>query len=398
MKALREFSAADRVAARLEISSGGWLRGAAAGVDVMGDGSVVAFTGGVRREPLERRDGETALEAVAARARRLGVAVARQSQRSEGHKRTAISEGIGAIVAAMPELLRSTSTPRMRFAEVRLAEVAERQFGVVSSAPALGIRVQRCRDHPLGRGQAPAPHPPGRLRRRPHEPSRSVAASSPRCSTQAPAPPSATRPPPGGGSILAHEPTRIHVSTPRRLASLTEIRVHHRPSLTRERTSSLPVTPVPQTLLDLAATQPFSRAPPSPRRSRLPQAPRPIGRRSRARPRPSQDRRRSAEPSPSLPRAGAHAQPALEVRFIELVENADLPMPEINASRRRPQGRRPVARGEARRRARRPRRPRPSRCRRARSRTASFASVPTASQCCATPGSKCDARVETRVE
>lgn len=64
VKALREFAPAARVAARLEISTGGWLRGTAAGVDVMGDGEIVAFAGGVRRQPLEPRDGETALAAV----------------------------------------------------------------------------------------------------------------------------------------------------------------------------------------------------------------------------------------------------------------------------------------------------------------------------------------------
>jgi len=65
VRSIRTFAAADRVAARLEISSGGWLRGGGeAGVDVMGDGSLVAFTGGLGRTPLEARDGETAFDAV----------------------------------------------------------------------------------------------------------------------------------------------------------------------------------------------------------------------------------------------------------------------------------------------------------------------------------------------
>ena len=64
VKMLREFEPGQRVAARLEISTGGWLRGRAAGVDVMGDGSVVAYSGAMRREPLETRAGESAFDAV----------------------------------------------------------------------------------------------------------------------------------------------------------------------------------------------------------------------------------------------------------------------------------------------------------------------------------------------
>ncbi len=45
-KMLREFEPTDQVAGRLEISTGGLLqRGHGAGVDVMGDGSFVAFAG-----------------------------------------------------------------------------------------------------------------------------------------------------------------------------------------------------------------------------------------------------------------------------------------------------------------------------------------------------------------
>ena len=50
---LREFEPSDRVAARLEVSTGSVFRGRSAGIDVMGDGSIVAFTGGVGRRPLE---------------------------------------------------------------------------------------------------------------------------------------------------------------------------------------------------------------------------------------------------------------------------------------------------------------------------------------------------------
>lgn len=64
VKMLREFEPAERVAARIEVASGGWLRGRAAGVDVMGDGTLVPFAGGVRRRTLQPRPGESAFDAV----------------------------------------------------------------------------------------------------------------------------------------------------------------------------------------------------------------------------------------------------------------------------------------------------------------------------------------------
>lgn len=63
---LRRFDPGARVAARLEISSGGWLRGRDAGVDVMGDGRLVPYAGGLRRRQLQPRRGEDALDAVRA--------------------------------------------------------------------------------------------------------------------------------------------------------------------------------------------------------------------------------------------------------------------------------------------------------------------------------------------
>ena len=56
---LRDFEPADQVAARLEISGKGLLRAPTAGVDVMGDGSLVPFSGSVRREELEPPRGAT---------------------------------------------------------------------------------------------------------------------------------------------------------------------------------------------------------------------------------------------------------------------------------------------------------------------------------------------------
>lgn len=51
---LRSFEPAEQVAGRVEISTGGFLRGGAeAGVDVMGDGTFVAYRGGLRRTELD---------------------------------------------------------------------------------------------------------------------------------------------------------------------------------------------------------------------------------------------------------------------------------------------------------------------------------------------------------
>lgn len=63
---LRTFSPGDRVKARLEISAGRILRRKEAGLDVMGDGSIVPFRGGAFRRPLEPGAEEDAVDAVAA--------------------------------------------------------------------------------------------------------------------------------------------------------------------------------------------------------------------------------------------------------------------------------------------------------------------------------------------
>ena len=64
VSSLRDFEPGQQVQARLEISTGGLLRGRDAGVDVMGDGSLVPYSGGVRRTELELRDGQSPFEAV----------------------------------------------------------------------------------------------------------------------------------------------------------------------------------------------------------------------------------------------------------------------------------------------------------------------------------------------
>ncbi|MEK6276455.1 MAG: hypothetical protein AABM29_00350 [Actinomycetota bacterium] len=61
---LRDFEPDQQIAARLEISTGGFLRGRDAGVDVMGDGSIVPYQGGVRRQELTPRRGRSVYETV----------------------------------------------------------------------------------------------------------------------------------------------------------------------------------------------------------------------------------------------------------------------------------------------------------------------------------------------
>jgi hypothetical protein len=63
-KMIRTYEPEKQVAARLEISTGGWLGGDTAGIDVMGDGRVVPFRGGVVRRELEPKSGATAYDAV----------------------------------------------------------------------------------------------------------------------------------------------------------------------------------------------------------------------------------------------------------------------------------------------------------------------------------------------
>jgi len=61
---LRDFTPAQQVHARLQISGGRWPRKAVAGIDVRGDGAFMPFRGGVRREELDPTDYETPFDAV----------------------------------------------------------------------------------------------------------------------------------------------------------------------------------------------------------------------------------------------------------------------------------------------------------------------------------------------
>ena len=61
---IRTYEPGDQVRARLEISAGGVLRSRDAGIDVMGDGALVPFRGGVFRKELAPVGVDGAYEAV----------------------------------------------------------------------------------------------------------------------------------------------------------------------------------------------------------------------------------------------------------------------------------------------------------------------------------------------
>ena len=61
---MRRFEPGDRVAARIELSTGGVLRGRTAGVDLMGDGALVAYAGGIGRRELDLKRGESVTDAL----------------------------------------------------------------------------------------------------------------------------------------------------------------------------------------------------------------------------------------------------------------------------------------------------------------------------------------------
>ncbi|MFN8114302.1 MAG: hypothetical protein U0R51_14025 [Solirubrobacterales bacterium] len=60
---IRTYEPGDQVKARLEISTGGVLRSRDAGIDVMGDGALVPFRGGVFRKEIA--PGDDAYEVIA---------------------------------------------------------------------------------------------------------------------------------------------------------------------------------------------------------------------------------------------------------------------------------------------------------------------------------------------
>lgn len=65
VSAFRTYAPSARIHARLEISTGGALRGRDAGIDVMGDGVLVPYRGGIARKPIVAADGQSPFDAVA---------------------------------------------------------------------------------------------------------------------------------------------------------------------------------------------------------------------------------------------------------------------------------------------------------------------------------------------
>ena len=53
ISAFREHTPGQRVEARIEISGPGFLRSREGGIDVMGDGRAIAYTGAIRKEQIE---------------------------------------------------------------------------------------------------------------------------------------------------------------------------------------------------------------------------------------------------------------------------------------------------------------------------------------------------------
>ncbi|MFN8215417.1 MAG: hypothetical protein U0R71_02370 [Solirubrobacterales bacterium] len=64
VRSLRDFSPADQVRARLQISGRGFLRKPTAGVDVRGDGTFMPFSGAVGRIELDPTAHETPFDLV----------------------------------------------------------------------------------------------------------------------------------------------------------------------------------------------------------------------------------------------------------------------------------------------------------------------------------------------
>jgi hypothetical protein len=67
---IRTFAPEQQVAARLEITAPGVLR-REAGMDVKGDGTLLPYTGAIRKEPIELRDGQDPYEALSEVLRRM---------------------------------------------------------------------------------------------------------------------------------------------------------------------------------------------------------------------------------------------------------------------------------------------------------------------------------------
>jgi hypothetical protein len=62
ISAFRKHTPEQRVHARIEISGPGLIRGPEGGIDVMGDGNAIAYTGAIRKEQIQADSLEEAFE------------------------------------------------------------------------------------------------------------------------------------------------------------------------------------------------------------------------------------------------------------------------------------------------------------------------------------------------
>jgi hypothetical protein len=229
----------------------------------------------------------------------------------------------------VPERLQFEPAERAQSAQVRVARVAERQWGVVArsqlercglSGSAISRWAAQGRLHRIHRGVYAVGHPLLDDRGR--------AAAALLYA--------------GPGAALSHQtagwwwrmidaiPQRIHVISPRRAPSLPEICVHTRSDRQDVRHHGLPVTTPSQTLLDLASTLPFADL-----RRALAEAdyrgllePAAIEHLTgRGRPGSAALGRAVSLHLPHL----AETRSLLERRFLLLVERTGLPIPEMNA-------------------------------------------------------------------
>ena len=129
--------------------------------------------------------------------------------------------------------------------------------------------------------------------------------------------------------LLDDQPRQIHISTPRQCQSQPGIAVHARRTFDRIWTRGLPVTTLPQTFLDVAATEPLRTV-----RRALAKADYAGTLDVRAveavlgagRPGSAKLRAALSEHQPRL----ARTKSELEILFVEICEKAKIPVPDVN--------------------------------------------------------------------
>jgi very-short-patch-repair endonuclease len=228
----------------------------------------------------------------------------------------------------MAEGWQSVSTPRKRIANLRAVEVAAQQWGVIGwrqlqACGVSGATASRWRKtgrlHSLYSGVDALGHPSVPVE------GRMVAALLVA----------------GDSAVLSHataawwwelidrEPALIHVSSPRRLRSPDGVWVHRRSALATTRHRRFPITSLPQTFLDLAATQPLNTI----RRALAEADYRGILDTDEVAAAAGQGKPGSAALRAALKRHQpqlAHTRSELERAFLAMCEAARLPLPEFN--------------------------------------------------------------------